>query len=61
MVCFEAARALVSLPDVRDEDLFPVVTMLKINVGSFRSVTKFAAVRILNQVFDRILVKCSYL
>lgn len=50
MVCFEAARALVSLPDVRDEDLQPVVSMLQIHLGSSRTVTKFAAVRILNQV-----------
>ena len=50
MVCFEAARALVTLPDVRDEDLQPVVSMLQIHLGSSRTVTKFAAVRILNQV-----------
>ncbi|KNB46255.1 coatomer subunit [Blastocystis sp. subtype 4] len=50
MVCFEAARALVTLPDVRDEDLQPVVSMLQIHLGSSRTVTKFAAVRILNQL-----------
>ena len=50
MVCFEAARALVSLPDIRDEDLAPVVSMLSIHLGSSKAVTKFAAVRILNQV-----------
>lgn len=53
MVCFEAARALVTLPDVRDEDLQPVVSMLQIHLGSSRTVTKFAAVRILNQVLIR--------
>ena len=50
IVCFEAARALVSLPDVRNEDLTPVVSMLRIHLGSSKAVTKFAAVRILNQV-----------
>ena len=50
MVCFEAARALVNLPDVRDEDLQPVVSMLQIQLGSSRTATKFAAIRILNQV-----------
>ena len=50
MVCFEAARALVSLPDIRDEDLSPVVSMLSIHLGSSKTVTKFAAVRIMNQV-----------
>ena len=52
MVCFEAARALVNLPDVRDEDLQPVVSMLQIQLGSSRTATKFAAIRILNQVYS---------
>ena len=50
MVCFEAARAVVSLLDFRNEDLTPVVSMLRIHLGSSIAVTKFAAVRILNQV-----------
>mgnify|MGYP004714062419 CR=1 FL=1 len=54
MVCFEAARALVALPDVRDEDLQPVVSQLQIQLGSSRTATKFAAVRILNQVGSRV-------
>ena len=40
----------MALPDVRDEDLQPVVSQLQIQLGSSRTATKFAAVRILNQV-----------
>lgn len=44
----------MALPDVRDEDLQPVVSQLQIQLGSSRTATKFAAVRILNQVGSRV-------
>ena len=50
MVCFEAARAIVRLPGVRDEDLAPVLSMLRVQLGSSRTCTKFAAMRILNEL-----------
>lgn len=50
MVCFEAARALIALPNMTENDFLPLVTMLRVNLGSSKTATKFAAVRILNQV-----------
>lgn len=50
MVCFEAARAIVRLPGVRDEDLAPVLSMLRVQLGSSRTCAKFAAMRILNEL-----------
>ena len=49
MVCFEAARAIIHLPGVRDEDLAPVISMLQ-NLGSSRACEKFAAIRVLNEL-----------
>ena len=50
MVCFEAARAIIHLPGVRDEDLAPVISMLQIHLGASRACEKFAAIRVLNEL-----------
>lgn len=38
------------LPGVRDEDLAPVLSMLRVQLGSSRTCAKFAAMRILNEL-----------
>ena len=50
MVIFEAARAIINLPDARPEDLQPAVSQLQLFLSSGKPVLRFAAVRSLSKV-----------
>jgi coatomer protein complex subunit gamma len=49
MVIFEAARAIVGMPDVSQRELAPAVTVLQLFLTSSKPVLRFAAVRSLNK------------
>eukprot|EP00499_Haloplacidia_sp_CaronLabIsolate_P010357 CAMPEP_0196771302 /NCGR_PEP_ID=MMETSP1104-20130614/1604_1 /TAXON_ID=33652 /ORGANISM="Cafeteria sp., Strain Caron Lab Isolate" /LENGTH=729 /DNA_ID=CAMNT_0042141421 /DNA_START=336 /DNA_END=2522 /DNA_ORIENTATION=+ len=53
MVVFEAARAVVSLPDISATDAFTAVTVLRLLLSSPKSVLRFAAVRTLSWFAQR--------
>lgn len=49
MVNFEAAKAICSMPDLTDAEVGQAIHVLQLFLTSPRSVTKFAAIRILHQ------------
>ena len=49
MVIFEAARAIVGMPEVTQRELAPAVTVLQLFLTSSKPVLRFAAVRSLNK------------
>ena len=53
MVIFEAARAIVGLPEVTARELAPAVTVLQLFLTSSKPVLRFAAVRSLNKARAR--------
>ena len=53
MVIFEAARAIVGMPDVTARELAPAVTVLQLFLTSSKPVLRFAAVRSLNKARAR--------
>ena len=57
MVAFEAARAIVRLPDISENDVSPAVNTLQIQLGSSRTASRFAAVRLLHEL-SAILPQC---
>ncbi|KAL2315197.1 putative coatomer subunit gamma [Schizosaccharomyces pombe] len=50
MVNLEVARNMVRLKNISDDDLQPVVSVLKIFLSSHRSATRFSAIRTLNEL-----------
>jgi coatomer protein complex subunit gamma len=50
MVIFEAARAIINMPDVTPRELQPAVTVMQLFLTSSKPVLRFAAVRSLNKV-----------
>lgn len=50
MVIIEAARAIVSMPELTQRELQPAVTVLQLFLTSSKPVLRFAAVRTLNKV-----------
>jgi coatomer protein complex subunit gamma len=62
MVTFEAAKAICCLPGVEVQDLSPAVTVLQHFLGSSKSTTRFAAMRVLSKVAmvqPMAVVKCN--
>jgi hypothetical protein len=57
MVIFEAARAITELNGVTSRELTPAITVLQLFLSSSKPVLRFAAVRTLNKVSLRQLLK----
>lgn len=50
LVIFEAARAIVAMPEVTNRELAPAITVLQLFLTSSKPVLRFASVRTLNKV-----------
>lgn len=50
MVVFEAARAICSLPNVTQKELFPAVSALQLMLLNSKPTMRFAAIRTLNKL-----------
>lgn len=50
LVIFEAARAIVAMPEVTMRELAPAITVLQLFLTSSKPILRFAAVRTLNKV-----------